>query len=120
MARRIDETGKRNARAIEIYKWCLDRPDPNDRFAARDANEDSKSLVNIQAMRLLIARGLIMPGNYLGGSRSYKLKKVVPIEGCLDIPTSEIDPNIKRYRVFPSVAREYATADNLQDYAIKQ
>ena len=120
MARRIDEKGKIDARAIEIYKWCLDRPEPNDRFAARDVNEDSKSLTNIQAMRLLIARGLIMPGNYIGGSRSYKLKKIVPIEGCLDIPTSEIDPNIKRYRVFPSVACAMPTADNLQDYAIKQ
>jgi len=113
---RLAETARRETRAIEIYKWCLDRPD--DRFAARDVNEDSQSLVNIQAMRLLIARGLIMPGNYLGGSRSYRLKKVVPIEGCLDIPIGEIDPNIKRYRVAPSVACEYATADNLQDYAI--
>jgi len=113
---RLAETARRNARAIEIYKWCLDRP--NDRFAARDVNEDSQSLVNIQAMRLLIARGLIMPGNYLGGSRSYKLKKVVPIETCLAIPASEIDPNIKRYTVAPSVACEIPTADNLQDYAI--
>ena len=117
---RLAETKRRNTRAIEIYKWCLDRPDPNDRFAARDVNEDSKSLTNIQAMRLLIARGLIMSGNYIGGSRSYKLKKVIPIEGCLDIPTSEIDPNIKRYRVAPSVACEIPTAANLQDYSIKQ
>ena len=116
----MNETEKRDTRAIEIYKWCLNRPEQNDRFAARDVNEDSKSLTNIQAMRLLIARGLIMSGNYLGGSRSYKLKKVVPIEGCLDIPTSEIDPNIKRYRVFPSVACAIPTADNLQDYEIKQ
>jgi len=118
MVRRIDETERRNTRAIEIYKWCLDRP--NDRFAARDVNDDSKSLTNIQAMRLLVARGLIMPGNYLGGSRSYKLKKVVPIEGCLDIPIGEIDPNIKRYRVASSVACEIPTADDLQDYAITQ
>ena len=118
MARRIDEKEKIEARAIEIYKWCLDRPD--DRFAARDVNEDSRSSVNIQAMRLLVDRGLIGSKNYIGGSRSYKLKKVVPIEGCLDIPTSEIDPNIKRYRVAPSVACEIPTAANLQDYAIKQ
>ena len=117
---KLGEMKRHHDRAIEIYKWCLDRPDPNDRFAARDTHEDSRSLVNIQAMRLLVARGLIMPGNYLGGSRSYKLKKVVPIEGCLDIPTSEIDPSIKRYRVFPSVACAIPTADNLQDYAIKQ
>ena len=117
---RLAETKRRETRAIEIYKWCLDRPDPNDRFAARDVNEDSKSLTNIQAMRLLIARGLIVSGNYIGGSRSYKLKKIVPIEGCLDIPTSEIDPNIKRYWVAPSVACEIPTAPNLQDYAIKQ
>ena len=112
---KLGEMKRHHDRAIEIYKWCLDRPDV--KFYARDVNSDSKSTVNIQAMNLLIARGLIIAIN-CSGRRTYKLKKILPIETCLDIPIAQIDPTIKRYRVAPSVACEYATADNLQDYAI--
>lgn len=112
---KLGETKRHQDRAIEIYKWCLDHPDI--KFLARDAHNDSKSTVNIQAMNLLIDRGLITSVN-TSGIRKYKLKRIAPIETCLDIPIAMIDPTIKRYRVFPSVACAIPTDPNLEQYAI--
>ena len=114
---RMNETEKRDARAIEIYRWAIGYE--GDRFVARDIPGYSNSSTNNQSIRLLVARSLIVKVSGSVGAQAYKVKRVIPIEACLDIPTSEIDPNINRYTVAPSVACEYATADNLQDYAIK-
>ena len=112
---RLAETARRNVRAREIYEWFLSRPDVE--FRARDVSKEFRSLVNIQAMRLLVDQGLILAVSR-NGLNKYKLKRIAPIETCLDIPLTRADPTIKRYRVFPSVACEMPTADNLEDYAI--
>ena len=111
----LAETARRNVRAREIYEWFLDRPDIE--FRARDVSKEFRSLANIQAMRLLVSQGLIITVSR-NGLNKYKLKRIAPIETFLDIPIAMIDPSIKRYTVAPSVACEYSTADNLEDYAI--
>ena len=111
----LAETARRNVRAREIYEWFLSRPDIE--FRARDVSKEFRSLANIQAMRLLVSHGLIIVVSR-NGLNTYKLKRIAPIETCLDIPLTQVDPTIKRYRVAPSVACEIPTADNLEDYAI--
>ena len=113
---RINETEKRNDRAKEIYRWAIGYE--GDRFVARDIPGYSNSSINNQAIRLIVSRDLIMkvPGSIR--AQAYKVKRVVPIDDCLEIPSKGSDPTITHYYVFPSVACAIPTADNLQDYAI--
>ena len=113
---RMNETEKRDARAIAVYRWAIGYE--GDRFVARDIPEYSNSSINNQAIRLLVIRDLIMKVSGSIGAQAYKLKRVIPIETCLDIPGKGSDPTITHYYVAPSVANEIPTADNLQQYAI--
>ena len=106
----------RDERAIEIYQWCLDRPDR--KFFAREVGGYFPSATNVRAMRMLVDRGLIVEMDCNVSPRVYRLKSVVSIESCLDSPSKELGPPVTRYRVAPSVAGEYSTSDNLQNFAI--
>lgn len=106
----------RDIRAIEIYQWFLDRPDR--KFFAREVVGYIPSATNVQAMKMLVERGLIEEVDRNVRPRVYRLKTAKPIESCLDSPSEELGPPITRYRVAPSVAGEYPTSDKLQQYAI--
>ena len=111
---RLKEAGI-NDRAIVIYQWCLEHPV---RFLAREVEGYKATPTNTKAMRLLLDRDLIMEANGKARPRLYKLKRTVPIDGCLDELPIDLDTTVTRYRVAPSVAGEHPTIANLKKYAI--
>lgn len=115
MKKRPEQIEKFRERAIEIYEFSLKQ---SKRFRARDIEGFRDNSLNKEAIAMLISRDLLRVID-VKPVRTFKVSRIVNPATCLEVaPDSTLDTGVTRYRVAPSIAAEYATAPNLQQYAI--
>ena len=115
MKKRPEQIDKFRERAIEIYEFSLKQ---SKRFRARDIEGWRDNSLNKEAIAMLVSRDLLRVID-MKPVRTFKVSRIVDPSTCLDVASdSTLDTGVTRYRVHPSIAAQYATSSNLQQYAI--